>query len=69
MGQRGGTARVVPLIHAVGRRCLAAAPDGIIGRQDGRHGRLRCCIDATRLRHTAAAERGDATAVAARASG
>lgn len=69
MGQRGGAARVVPLVHAVGRRRLAAAADGVVGRQDCGHGRFGCCIDAARLGHTAAAERGDATAVAARASG
>lgn len=69
VGQWGGTAWVVPLVHAVGRWRLAAAADGVVGRQDRRHGWLGSCVDAARLRHAAAAERGDPAAVTARAGG
>lgn len=69
MGQWGGTARVVSFVHTVRRRCLAAAADGVLGRQDRGNGRLGCCVDAARLGHAATAERRDAAAVATRAGG
>lgn len=77
MGQRHGPAGVVPLVHAVGGRGLVlpadrlvrAAGDGV--RQGGggrqRVGRVvaRGQLRARSFRHAAAAEGGDAAAVAA----
>lgn len=77
MGQRHGPARIVPLVHAVGRRRLVLAADGLVraggdgvwqgGGRGQRVGRVvaRGQLGARRLRDAAAAEGGDAAAVAA----
>lgn len=81
VGQRDGPARVVPLVHAVGRRRLVLPADGLVraaGHRVGQAGRRRRQLVGRRrrvvargqlgargLRHAAAAEGGDAAAVAA----
>lgn len=77
MGQRHGPAGVVPLVHTVGGRGLVlpadrlirAAGDGV-GQGGGRRRRVRGVVPGRQLcprglRNAAAAEGGDATAVAA----
>lgn len=74
VGQRGGAAGVVPLIHAVGRGRLAPPPHhGLLQGGDGhgeRHWRVTGGgVHAARLRHATAAQGRDAAAAAARAGG
>lgn len=76
MGQRHGPAGVVPLVHAVGGRRLVLSADRLVraardgvgqgGRRRQRVGRVvaRGQLGAGSFRHAAAAEGGDAAAVA-----
>lgn len=70
MGKRGRSAGIIPLVDAVGRRGFATPPNGRICRHGGGERRVgQREVDPAGLGDAAAAEGGDATAVAARAGG
>lgn len=70
MGKRSRSTGIVPLVDAVGWRGFATPPSGRICRHGGGERQVgRWEVDPAGLGDTAAAEGGDATAVAARTSG
>lgn len=70
VGKRSRSAGIVPLVDAVGRRGFATPPNGRICGHGGGERRVgQREVDPAGLGDAAAAEGGDATAVAARASG